>query len=399
MNNSYYIQPGGNAGPGLSGLADVLTQVGEQKRQREQEEAAAEAERAAQAEWQQAIDSDDPNQVHTVAIKYPKYADQIYKGFGIKEDARKGVLAGHLRELATATPDQIPSVFERRISEGQLAGKDMSETIGEYEEFKANPEAYAKTLPLAYAAVASPQEWSAFQESIKIADPKEVTASAVTKILPNGTTIQAMSDGNTVVKNARGQVLEGEARERAVEEARQSELDFERIKYGERAAGKQGVEMSGQLFEQIAPVKKSISNMDDAIAALDAGAETGPIISKLPSMRSSSVELDNIQKRMGLDVVGQTTFGALSKGELDTALSTALPTDLRPKELREWIVKKKAAQQKLAAYLEDAAIYLGMPGNTVSGWMQEQRELEKLRKDSGADLNLQEMSDEDLFKP
>ena len=106
---------------------------------------------------------------------------------------------------------------------------------------------------------------------------------------------------------------------------------------------------------------------------LDKEAKTGPVMSRLPSIRAASVQLDNVQKAMGLDVIGDTTFGALSKGELDLALSKALPTGLKPIALKEWLTAKKEAQEKLTAYLEDVAIYLGVPGNTVAGWLEAQQ--------------------------
>ena len=36
-------------------------------------------------------------------------------------------------------------------------------------------------------------------------------------------------------------------------------------------------------------------------------------------------------------------------------------------------MQRKAAQEKLSDYIESAAIFLGTPGNTVAGWMKQQR--------------------------
>lgn len=144
---------------------------------------------------------------------------------------------------------------------------------------------------------------------------------------------------------------------------------------GAGAAGAAAIRRSEKAFGQIAKIKTSIGNIDKAIELIDAGAKTGPIQSRLPSIRSASVQLDNVQKAMGLDVIGTTTFGALSKGELDLALSKALPTDLKEGALREWLVEKKAAQEKLSGYLENAAFFLGTPGNTVADWIAEQRKV------------------------
>jgi hypothetical protein len=148
--------------------------------------------------------------------------------------------------------------------------------------------------------------------------------------------------------------------------------DIEVDKTSKVALGKQAATASKEAFDSLKKVRTSIANMDDAIAALDKGAETGPIVSKLPSFRESSIELANIKGRMGLDVIGATTFGALSESELAFALNTALPTSLEPKALRQWLVDKKKAQGKMANELRKAASYLGQPGNTVASYLEMQ---------------------------
>ena len=144
--------------------------------------------------------------------------------------------------------------------------------------------------------------------------------------------------------------------------------DHARLSAAAGESGQQAVKASGKAFDSLDKTNANIANIDDAISAIDNGAQTGAINSFLPSVRAASVELDNIQQRMGLDVIGNVTFGALSKGELDLALNTALPTKLGPVELRKWLVAKKSAQGKLSKYLSEAAIYLGTPGNTIASW-------------------------------
>jgi hypothetical protein len=148
----------------------------------------------------------------------------------------------------------------------------------------------------------------------------------------------------------------------------------------EQAAAVQAIEVSGKAFTSLRSVSVNIANIDEAISALDAGANTGPFAKYAPSIKAASVELDNLQRRMGLDVIGSVTFGALSKGELDLALDVALPTGLRPLELREWLVRKRSAQSKLSKYLGEAAVFLGRPGNNVAKWveMQEERKASRL---------------------
>lgn len=147
----------------------------------------------------------------------------------------------------------------------------------------------------------------------------------------------------------------------------------EAVKEAEIAAAKQAIDLSQDAFTKLSGARTAVSNLDEAISLVDEGANTGPIISKLPSVQQASIELDNLQGRLGLDVIGNTTFGALSEAELKFALNTALPRNLKGPALKEWLQRKKESQTKLINYLEDAAIYLGTPGNTVADFLAEKK--------------------------
>lgn len=201
-------------------------------------------------------------------------------------------------------------------------------------------------------------------------------ASAKTEIFADGSVLTVLPDGSTEFTDKSGKVLEGDARIKGLQKA----FDSESLLAGSKKAATQAITKSGEMFDKLEPIGQSIRNIDESIAAIDDGADTGFIMSKLPSITKASINLDNLQKRMGLDVVSMTTFGALSKGELDVAMSTALPTTLEPKDLREWLVKKRDAQNKLKDYLTDAAMFLGVPGNTIPDFIQLQKLKEKERK-------------------
>jgi len=72
---------------------------------------------------------------------------------------------------------------------------------------------------------------------------------------------------------------------------------------------------------------------------------------------------------MALDVVGATTFGALSAGELALAKDVALPTGLDTDELLVFLDKRKAAQQKLRDYYNEQIQFLDQ-GGTVAGFLR-----------------------------
>ncbi|MFQ5519096.1 MAG: hypothetical protein ACE5E3_03745, partial [Mariprofundus sp.] len=122
-------------------------------------------------------------------------------------------------------------------------------------------------------------------------------------------------------------------------------------------------------FTQLGNIKSNIHNLDGVIKLIDEGADTGVIMSKLPSVKSASIRLNQLRNELGLDVIGSVTFGALSEGELNLALNTGLPTNLPPAELRRWAQNKKAAQEKMVKYLDEQIRFL-RGGKTVADWLE-----------------------------
>lgn len=212
------------------------------------------------------------------------------------------------------------------------------------------------------------------------------------EILQDGTTVMVLSNGKTRVLSPDGQVLEGQGAAEAIDAARQARAEYERSVYGARRegtnvaeantgtaaaaageAGKAAVDASSAAFEQAGKIGTSIGNIDDAIDALDRGGRAGAVDRFLPSVTEASASLRNAMDRMGLDVIGAVTFGALSEGELRLAMETAVPRNLNEPQLREWLAAKRAAQQKTMDMLLDAAVFLGTPGNTLPNWIERNR--------------------------
>lgn len=190
------------------------------------------------------------------------------------------------------------------------------------------------------------------------------------KVTPDGTTIVVMKNGTTKVISALGDELKGQARADAIKASEEFGATTQGSRSQSRGIGELTAKQVGQAFAEVGKIKKNIGNIDEAIAAIDAGANTGVIASKLPNINAASIQLANIRNQLGLDVIGSVTFGALSEGELNLALDTALPTTLAPKDLKVYLVNKKNAQTKLAGYLSKQATYLQKPGNTLAGWLE-----------------------------
>jgi hypothetical protein len=93
----------------------------------------------------------------------------------------------------------------------------------------------------------------------------------------------------------------------------------------------------------------------------------------LPSIKTASIALDNLQGRLGLDIIADVTFGALSESELAFAKDTALPIGLEGEPLKDWLARKRDSQKVLAETLEEAALFLGEPGNSVPDYIRMKR--------------------------
>jgi hypothetical protein len=208
-------------------------------------------------------------------------------------------------------------------------------------------------------------------------------------ILPDGTIIQSTSAGPRVF-GPDGTLLQGQAAADAIKAANDYDLERQRdinnqrrtgaleadVSLGGAAAaskesGKIAQERGAEAFDAFGKAMTSISNLDEAITAIDNGAQAGAINKYLPNITLASASLDNALNRMGLDVIGATTFGALSEAEMRFALEVAAPRNLAGPELREWLLAKRNAQAKAAEAIYNAGRYLSQPGNSLAGWMQQ----------------------------
>lgn len=211
--------------------------------------------------------------------------------------------------------------------------------------------------------------------------PEDEKFSAITKQLEDGTIIQTSSTGRILVNH---QVVTTEERARIVKRAAQEGIRIQGERSTERGQASAAVKRSEKAFDQIEAIRANVLNIDEGIRLIDEGAETGPIAAIFPSVKRASVELDNLQARLGLDVLQSTTFGALSAAELAFALDTALPKKLEGPALRDWFVRKKEAQLKLASYLTELALFIGTPGNSTTDFLQlKQLEQLKAEKEGG----------------
>lgn len=164
-------------------------------------------------------------------------------------------------------------------------------------------------------------------------------------------------------------------------------------------SGKIAAERGAAAYDSYTKVVSSLSTIDEAIAAIDAGAQAGMTQKYLPNITLASASLENAMNRMGLDVISSVTFGALSEAEMNLAMDTAVPRDLSPPELKQWLTRKRDAQQKAADALLEAGRYLSKPGNTIESWIESKQGASggaQPAQQGGTEVDFTQMSAADL---
>lgn len=360
----------------------------------------AQADRAALMEQQRAMNADlaslagriasgnySAQDFAAVAAKYPDLADEMSKMWEGQSSERKAADVANLFKgvaaIKSGRPDLAVTMLEERAVAAENAGDQMEADVARATAaaIKADPNAGLTSLGLLLQTVDPAAATQIFGEGRRVQSSNAYA---------NGTTVTVFTDGTKEVTDAAGSVLSGQAAQTAVDAALASEAtmrgansaaatagkltteaDLGTQAEAAKAAGAQAIAKSGEAFDSLNKAKANIANVNTAIDALDRGANAGAIAKYFPNVTEASASLENAMNRLGLDVIGAVTFGALSESEMKLAMETAVPRNLNEADLRQWLVAKKEAQVKAADALRAAAIYLGTPGNTLAKWLQE----------------------------
>ena len=387
----------------------------QQRQMREQEQLAEQYKADASAYYA----NPTPQGALELARKYPEQGAalmQDYRALGAEQ--RKGEFnraARALSAVASGRTDIAKSIIDDEIKAAAEAGGDTSNLEMINAALDRDPEtAYASMMQI--LAVMDPEATSSIADALKkarvggagqafsvlskqqaselglpelsegqayILDEKGmpktignptagVDAATVqsAQALPDGTTVAILRNGERVVRNPMGDVVTGQEAADAIKKAQEYGAEVQGLREGERKGAAFSQKRADAAFGRLEDIRGNIADLQEVNRLIDEGADTGVIASKLPNWRASTIALKTARNRLGLNVVGAVTFGALSQSELDLALETALPTNLDDADLKDWVNRKIAAQEKLADYLEQQVVFLSEPGNSQADWLK-----------------------------
>ena len=160
-----------------------------------------------------------------------------------------------------------------------------------------------------------------------------------------------------------------------IKEARDAAIAFdlevlERTKTTEATADLRAKKQD-EVFEGLGLAQDKMIFLDQALDALYKADGTGDSISGivnqyLPNISAAANQLREARTRLGLNVIGSTTFGALSKDEMNLALDTDIDDGLPQDVLIEELERKKLAQSKVIQGLREASDFLNDPTLTAN---------------------------------
>ena len=270
---------------------------------------------------------------------------------------------------------------------GRAAGRPGATLLSSFAEGFEDPAKYLTQVNQANQAT----EQAKAKAILGTGSSTGVAGSRPFKVLAawkNGLVQYLTKDGQMVVKQFNKEYTDPVQIKKLIDTANQDSyrVDLETGTVAAEVAGlKVGKEGAFEIAKsQMAEAQKAIprlvgniQNYKEGIAAINDGAQSGFFMRMLPSMRTASIQLDNVVNRLGLDVVGSVTFGALSAGELSMAMSTAAPTSFAPEYLKEWFENRIKAKENLLKVSEDIARFLSDGDTTMADYYERKDRLQQ----------------------
>lgn len=345
------------------------------RRQREQEE----QDMRARQLRERAFAGDDEALRELFALN-PDMGNQVFESMGAQDQASREEAARDAAAIRALPFEQRRPAILERAARLEAQGRDASDTLSLLEMDEQNQNMSLRTIEM--AALSARDRLITDRSGGLPADVRGHTAQVneLTELeaIPENQRTPAQKTRIQALRVELGldpragttSSLERQATDETLGDA-VTNLETERgeaVRFAELTGSARAQAITNATAE-IQRLDADIRTLDEGIAALDAGASTGAIESRFaPTLRESTVLLENVQARLGLNVIGATTFGSLSEEELRFALASAMPTGLQPDALREWLEKRRRGQEGLREWFIEQIEFLNN-GGTVAEFM------------------------------
>jgi hypothetical protein len=289
----------------------------------------------------------------------PLIMPEMRAGEGIRERGAQRVAAGNLNKTVA---------YLRANNQEKLAGAVESGAIDAGQAIN-----YMMQEASADKQFGRQQQLALFKNSLA----GNVNVQSVTDLPDLSGVLIKYKDGRVEVRTSDNRSLTGEEAVKFVRTATETNFENQKAIAGARAEGQGEVEvrlagdkkfaeqrgiaqsdMVDQAKQTNATVTSNIDKYKRVLDQLNKGGKTGVLVNFLPDVTAASAAINQIRNELALNVIGSVTFGALSKGELDLAKSTAMPSStLSPEELTIWLNEAIEEQTKVQQAVQETLMH------------------------------------------
>lgn len=265
------------------------------------------------------------------------------------------------RERGAGAAEQLREVFRQRNIQDQEMQMKGVEQQQRNEQLRQNAlripiEQQMADATMLNAQVNVSQIALDYAESLRRGAGGNLNVS-MTKPIGMGYAFVGTTSGEQILMGPEGRVPANEIG-RVLEMVAEHDIEVEVAKKRALELEDQRAVLLTNALENMQVLQAGHNTYLEIVRSIDQGAQSGPIRNKFPTLNDHTRELRRLANQLGLDVIAQGKFGALSEQELKVAMETAINRDLPEHKLREQIVERARLQTILIRQLEDLAIGL-----------------------------------------
>jgi len=232
MPSPFFVDPMNNQGANLAGIGNIIGAGAEKRKAMEQQQ-------IAENEVMEAFNSQDPNQIAAVSMKYPEVSENFNSGLQLGDEMQQEAATDFQRTLMLLPEEQRLQAFDDRIAEITARGGDPANTLAAKEDYMADAEGFMLENEMVFAAREGDQ-YEIFKKSLAGETPTgnvqrsvEIPGKGFNLVYEDGSVIWKPYEADQAAAYAASQ-------EEAVEQART---------VAEETAAAEGVVRSRQAME------------------------------------------------------------------------------------------------------------------------------------------------------